>query len=213
VKESPTESNSVWQKTPVPNLVRYIPSGTLFARVRVKGKLIRRSLQTKGLSVGQLRLADLKKQERQLAEHASTLFEGKMTFADALKIYRQRLHGDSSLKPRTKSHREERIAVILKSWPSLERTDVRKITKQDCLHWAARYSASAVNFNKTAQTLRSILDIPIEAGIRYDNPARFIKTMKVRQKTLQLPSRIQFRSLIEAVRAVNRRFSHDAAVR
>ena len=211
MKESKTESESVWQKTPVPNLVRYIPSGVLFARVRVKGKLIRRSLKTKGLSVGQLRLADLEKKERQMAEHASSLTEGKMTFADALRIYRQRLEGDSSLKPRTKAHRKERISVILKTWPSLDKTDVRKITKQDCLQWAAGYSSSAVNFNKTAQTLRLILDIPIESGVRYDNPARFIKTMKVRQKPLQLPSRAQFHSLIESVRAVNRRFSHDAA--
>ena len=43
VKETKTESKSVWQPTPVPNLVRYIPSGILFARVRVKGKLIRNS--------------------------------------------------------------------------------------------------------------------------------------------------------------------------
>jgi integrase len=179
--------------------------------MKVKGKLIRRSLKSKSLSVGKLRLSDLEKQERQMAENASSLSEGKMTFGDALQIYRQRLHGDASLKPRTKAHREERIAVLLKTWPSLETTDVRKITKQDCLQWGAGYSTSAVNFNKTAQTLRLILDIPIEGGIRYDNPARFIKTMKVRQKPLQLPSRAQFHSLIESVRAVNKRFSHDAA--
>ena len=125
MKESKSESTAVWQKTPVPNLVRYVPSGVLFARIRVKGKLIRRSLKTKGLSVGKLRLADLEKQQRQMAEHASALTEGKMTFADALQIYRQRLHGDSSLKPRTKAHREERIAVLLKTWPSLKTTDVR----------------------------------------------------------------------------------------
>jgi hypothetical protein len=206
MKESQTESKSLWQKTPVSNLVRYVPSGILFARMKVKGKLIRRSLKSKSLSVGKLRLSDLEKQERQMAENASSLSEGKMTFGDALQIYRQRLHGDASLKPRTKAHREERIAVLLKTWPSLETTDVRKISKQDCLQWGAGYSTSAVNFNKTAQTLRLILDIPIEAGIRYDNPARFIKTMKVRQQPLQLPSRAQFHYLIESVRAVNKRF-------
>jgi hypothetical protein len=85
-----------------------------------------------------------------------------MTFGDALRVYRQQLHGDASLKPRTKAHREERSAVLLKTWPSLKTADVRKITKQDCLQWGADYSTSAVNFNKTAQTLRLILDIPIE---------------------------------------------------
>jgi integrase len=55
------------------------------------------------------------------------------------------------------------------------------------------------------------LEIPIEAGIRYDNPARFIKTMKVRLKPLQLPSRSQFLEIIKNVREVNRRFSCHAA--
>jgi hypothetical protein len=33
---------SPWQKTPYPNLIRYVPSGTYFGRVKVDGKLIRR---------------------------------------------------------------------------------------------------------------------------------------------------------------------------
>lgn len=195
----------------MPNLVRYGPSGTLFARVRVRGKLIRRSLKTKVLSIAKLRLADLEKAERQSAEHALECEGGRMTFGDALKIYRSRLHGDASLKLRTKAHREERIAAILKTWPTLEKTDVRKLTKQDCLQWAAGYTTSAVNFNKTVQTLRVILEVPIEAGIRHDNPARFIRTMKVRLKPLQLPSRAQFHEMVKSVRGVNKRFSHDAA--
>jgi integrase len=201
----------VWQKTPLPNLVRYIPSRRLFARIRVRGKLIRRSLKTSVLSVAKLRLADLEKAERQIAEHSVAYEGGKMTFADALAVYRHRLHGDPSLKPRTKAHREERISVILKTWPAIEKMDVKKITRQDSLAWAANYKTSAVNFNKTVQTLRLILEIPVEAGIRYDNPARFVKMMKVRLQPLQLPSRAQFQELIQFVRKVNKRFSNNAA--
>ena len=52
-----TESKPLlWQKISVPNLIRYNPSGILFARIRVKGKLIRRSLKTKTFTVGKLRL-------------------------------------------------------------------------------------------------------------------------------------------------------------
>jgi hypothetical protein len=42
---SPTKSKAdvEWVKTPYPNLIRYKPSGTYFGRVRVNGKLIRRS--------------------------------------------------------------------------------------------------------------------------------------------------------------------------
>ena len=60
---------------------------TLFARVRVQGKLIRRSLETKALSIGRLRLAYLEKAERQSAEHGPECDGGKMTFCGALNIF------------------------------------------------------------------------------------------------------------------------------
>jgi hypothetical protein len=40
-----------WQKTQYSNLIRYVPSGTYYARLRIKGKLIRRSLKTDLISV------------------------------------------------------------------------------------------------------------------------------------------------------------------
>jgi hypothetical protein len=43
-----------------------------FARMRVKGKPIRDSPKTQVLFVARLRLGDLKKEERQRAEHART---------------------------------------------------------------------------------------------------------------------------------------------
>ena len=40
------------QKTHYANLVRYMPNGIYFARMRVKGKLIRKSLKTDIHTVG-----------------------------------------------------------------------------------------------------------------------------------------------------------------
>ena len=57
-----------WQKTQYSNLIRNVPSGNYYARLRVKGKLIRRSLKTNLISVAKLRLADLEKSEREAAE-------------------------------------------------------------------------------------------------------------------------------------------------
>jgi len=44
--EKPANPHADWQKTPFANLIRYVPSGTYYARLRVKGKLIRKSLKT-----------------------------------------------------------------------------------------------------------------------------------------------------------------------
>jgi hypothetical protein len=56
MKDRIAASKGHWLKTPFSNLVRYVPSGIYFARMRVRGKLIRRSLKTNKLAVAKLRL-------------------------------------------------------------------------------------------------------------------------------------------------------------
>jgi integrase len=206
-------SGKEWQKTSYANLIRYVPSGIYYARLRIRGKLIRRALKTTSLTVAKLRLADLEKIERQRVETQGAILNGTMTFGDALTIFQQRLTGDGSLKPRSKEYRGERIAALLKSWPDLDKTDVRKITKNDCLAWSAKFSsaASPSNYNNTVGTLRMVLDIAVEAGARYDNPARFIKKARVRLKELRLPDQNQFLKLVDSIEGVNKRFSRDCA--
>lgn len=49
------------RKTSHANLIRYKPSGTYYAHVRVKGKLLRKSLETTSVTVAQMKLADFQK--------------------------------------------------------------------------------------------------------------------------------------------------------
>ena len=209
MKNSPN-SESLWQKTPFANLVRYVPSGIYFSRIRVRGKLIRRSLKTTKISVAKLRLGDLEKSERQKSEHQTAIIEGKMAFNDALHLYQNRLKGDVSLKPRSKTYRAERIAAMLKSWPELKMMDVQKITKHECLSWAAKFASKAApsNFNNTVGTLRLVLEIAVEAGAIYDNPARFIKRLRVQPKKLRLPNQNEFISLVEAIEKSDGGWNH-----
>jgi len=90
-----------WLKTPVANLMRHVQSGNYYARIRVRGKLIWKSLMTDRISIAKLRLGDFHKEERQRAAAQTAVARGKMTFADALQTYRERLKGDHSLKERT----------------------------------------------------------------------------------------------------------------
>jgi hypothetical protein len=59
-------------------LVRYVPSGIYFSRIRVQGKLIRGSLKTDKLSVAKLRLADPEKFERQKVEVQGAVSNGNL---------------------------------------------------------------------------------------------------------------------------------------
>jgi hypothetical protein len=47
MKDTISTPKGVWLRIPSANLIPYAPSGIYFSRLRVKGKLIRRSLKTK----------------------------------------------------------------------------------------------------------------------------------------------------------------------
>src|SRR6266436_6042621 len=208
-----TKKKSRWSKTQYANLIRYVPSGKYFARIRVHGKLILKSLKTDRVSVGKLRLADLEKEERQKAESQTAIANGKMTFKDALAIFRKRLRGDINLKPRSKDYREERIVALLKSWPTLDTKDVRQINKHDCQERAREFAqnCSPIAFNNTIGTLRMILDIAVDAGALYDNPARGLKRKRVLVRQPELPSQENFEKFVNAIENSGRCSCYQAA--
>ena len=103
---SSENTDSRWQKTPVANLVRHVQSGNYYARIRVRGKLIWKSLKTDRISVAKLRLSDFHKEERQRAAAYKAVARGKMTFGDALAAYKQKLQNDPNIKPKTKEYYE-----------------------------------------------------------------------------------------------------------
>ena len=228
VKVSKNEPGSLWVKAPVPNLFRYDPSGVYYARFRCHGKEIKRSLKTDRISVAKLRLLDVLKAERSAAEAGEALQRGRMTFGDALAIYRQRIDTDTELKPRSKAYRHATILAILKTWTGIEHLDVRKISKSDCMQWAAAFrqkgtqfkargakeahsGISPERFNNTVGTLRAILQIAVDAGARYGNPAVEIKKARIRQRELHLPDRSQFAAFIKAIRTSGAGQAHDCA--
>ena len=208
-----TQLQPIWQKTQYANLIRYVPSGTYYARIRIRGKLLRKSLKTDLISVAKLRLTDLEKAERQAGESKDALANGKMTFGQAAEILRQRVQGDASLKPRTKEYYDQRIAALLKSWPGLGGVELRRITKPDCLSWAARVGAemSPTAYNHTISILRGIIEVGVECGARYDNPSRFIKRVSERSKKLTLPDFDQFQAFVTEIENSGSGFSEPCA--
>jgi integrase len=213
MKTQENRQGQAWQSTQYANLIRYVPSGNYYARIRIRGKLLRKCLNTDLISVAKLRLTDLEKAERQAGEGKDALANGKMTFGQATQVFRQRIQGDASLKPRTKEYYDQRIAALLKSWPGLAETELRRLTKPDCLGWAARIggAVSPTAYNHTISILRGIIELGVECGARYDNPARFIKRVSERPKKLQLPDFDQFQVFVAEMESSGSGFSEPCA--
>ena len=187
---SSENTESRWQKTPVANLVRHVQSGNYYARIRVRGKLIWKSLKTDRISVAKLRLGDFHKEERQRASAQAAVARGKMTFGDALAAYQQKLQNDPNIKPKTKEYYEFRIKALLESWPELKGKDVSKISRSECESWSITNgkAISSSSHNHTISILRHVFKIAIEAGARYDNPALAAKrVMELTKKQIMLP--------------------------
>ncbi|HKP04992.1 MAG TPA: site-specific integrase [Chthoniobacterales bacterium] len=213
---TPTKVSSPWHKSSVANLVRYGPSGVYFARFKVGGKLIRKSLRTKLLSIARNRLTEQVTEARSHSDLGRKIAKGKITFGEVAETYLRARESDPDLKPRSKEYRRACLAAIRKTWPSIDALDVRRISKGAVRDWAATLRAngtgfranrtksahkgiSAGRFNNTVATLRQILDLAIEEGALHTNSARAIKRMKERAKELSLPSRSQFADLVRIV--------------
>ena len=92
-----------WVATSFTNLVRYTPSGTYFARIRVNGKLIKKSLKTQVLTVAKLRLSDFEKAERLKSKGTSPTSSGKMLLEGVTTLLEATINADSPPQAPTKS--------------------------------------------------------------------------------------------------------------
>ena len=166
-------SNSNWESTAVQNLVRYRPSGTYYARFRVGGKLVWKSLETTVFSVAKQRLPDTIREHRANGESGKAFTNGKMTVNDAAVVYLAKVNASVSLKPRSKGYREMFIGSIRRSWPALFETDVRKVSERDCEEWLGKdqrnYAPTVID--NSIGTLRAVFDEAVSAGARFNNPA------------------------------------------
>ncbi len=207
------EPEKDWQKTQYSNLIRYVSSGTYYARLRVKGKLIRRSLKTDTITVAKLRLADLERTERGAADRQKASSQGKTTFGQALTIYREQSEASHLLKPTSKKYRREILVAIVKSWPGVEALDMRRIGESDCKTWALRFGNeySPSRYNSALGILKAIFQVGVEAGSLYRNPASGLKRARVRLKTLTLPSFEQFENFLREIKNGGGRDSGNCA--
>jgi integrase len=202
-----------WEKTKEQNMVRHGESGRYYARTYANGKEVWKSLRTAHFSVAKARLAEFLREHREKQAPAISDASAKMTFAEALKLHKQRLEDDVTLKPTTRHYWSQIFTSLLKTWPGLGEREVRRISRTDCDEWARKFRkvASSTRYNNTLSGLRHVLDVAVEAGVIYANPAAKLERVPVRQKQLTLPSRKEFLAMVESIEKAGAWCSRDCA--
>jgi integrase len=191
-----------WRSFPkVSNLLQYVPNGNYYARIKVHGKVIRRSLDTNVFTTAKLRLLDFLREQKQHVEKVPQA----LTFREARELFEQRLANNPAAQARTKEYRLLCLEKLKSTWPGIDDRKVNEITGDECRDWAARLGISGHYYNNTIGTLRQILDLAVRehkqrGHASFDNPASEIPRVRVTQKHLVLPEPDQFKALVDEIR-------------
>jgi integrase len=201
-----------WEKTRLKNLVRH-KSGRYYARAFEGGKEVWKSLKTSHFSVAQTRLAEFMREHRERVSNGNGEGSAKLIFGEAAIIHLRNVDDNPRIKPSTRKYWRQCLAALQKTWPSLNETEIRKITQGDCKKWAAAYAkkASPTRYNGTVSVLRHVLAVAVEAGVVYSNAAAAVKRTRVRCKEIKLPSIGKFSALIAEMRSGHSRDSINCA--
>jgi integrase len=202
-EQTPSWRRGAWRSFPkVPNLFQYVNTGTYYARVKVGGKTIRRSLKTNVWSTARLRLHDFVQEVQEERD-----IQQRPTFGRALELFEKRLDSATNLKPQSKDYRRWCIKKLNETWPELRAMKLSDIPPAACREWAARLRKQVAchYFNNLVGTLKQVIEIGIKdhiaaGGERFENPALEVNRTKVLQKDLRLPEPHQFRELVKNIR-------------
>jgi len=177
------------------NLYRLESSGGYYALFKRRGKQFRKSLKTTDPALAKRRLAEL---HEKIARLTQTSGASKMTFRE---LGERWLGNQIGLKPASVS----RLDICLKGLaPYLGDVPVRNITHRHCEDWIAGRGKkiSPSSYKHERRVLIALLDYAVRDGLILNNPASgdAVPTRKIARPKIMIPTREQFRLLVETIR-------------
>jgi len=175
------------------NLYRLETSGGYYALIKRGDKQFRRSLKTHDRKLADRRLVELRAQIGNLTIGG----DARLTFDEVAE--RWKAVSQHGLKPSTVLRR---VTCIKNLSPFFAGMTVRNIQAHHCERWLAERGPKKApqTLVHELDTMRLIFDYAISLGLMLKNPAEGIKRRKVVPKPIEVPTREQFKKLVEAIR-------------
>lgn len=173
-------------------LMRYVPSGVFFARLKINGKRRLETLDTESKTVAIDRLA-IKRQLWRKSPAANGTMEAAMERWLAV------TEAHKELCAKTKEYRARCLKKIKLSWPQLATMRADKITEDNTKAWWEGFkdTISGQYANNLVCFLGQIMKL---AGVRQeDNPFRHLEKRALGRKPLTLPNQEQFDAICRAI--------------
>jgi integrase len=179
-------------------------NGRYFALVKVKGKQIKKSLDTSDRQLANRRLAELREKAQRL--HGTK--NRNIRFEELAEMWLESIK--SGLKPA--SHARRKVAI--KGAESFFRgMQIRSIGYTHIEEWKKNRGAtvSARTHNIELESLRLLFQYAIDKGIILENPCRKFKRRRQPRKEIETLSREQFSLLVRELRNTPRAHASGAA--
>lgn len=166
------------------------------------GRQVKRSLKTTDRELAKRRVEELRRKVEHLtADDSKTLpfaeyDKGELTGGLAKRWFDT---AAVSIKPKTIRMYQTSIKMLARFFGTLT---VRSITLRQIEQWSTQRSAecSARTFNVDLEILRRILDYACRHGMMLENPAKEITRRKLSREKIIIPTKDQFRQLLETMR-------------
>jgi integrase len=184
-------TNGVFQKVGE-SLYRYSSNRVYYARIKVDGKEIKRSLRTTDPTFARRSLAVLKDQLRQ-----TDRTQGRLTLADLCDRYLKTVQHQ---QPKTVGRKTFIIGRIKRDWPTGALTQISRIKPSDVDQWLSRYDFGSASRNLFISCIKEIFGLAMRDRMLAASPAAHLRYAK-REKRIRLtPTYEQFKAIIANVR-------------
>jgi integrase len=191
--------NGVLQKVGE-SLYRYSSNRVYYARIKVGGKEIKRSLGTTDPTLARRKLLVLKDELRQIDRS-----QGRITLAELCDRYLKTIRHQ---KPKTVERKTFIVGRINRHWPTGPLTQVSRIKPSDVDLWLSRYQFGSASRNLFISCIKEIFDLAVRDRMIAASPAAHLRHAK-REKPIRItPTFEQFKAIIANVRA--QQFNADA---
>jgi integrase len=183
-------------------LYRLASTGGFYARVWIRGKEIRRSLQTTDWQLAKRRLRDLRKDLEKLDNDASKT---------SMEAYLETFLATSQNKSKASRQKFDAIAKrIREEWPGGIGIKLRDVKASDVLRWLKlqreRYATST--YNEYVQFIRRLFASAVRDRIIVESPAAEIAQAKRETPIRDTPTWEEFRAIVADMRA--QKYNSDA---
>lgn len=195
------------------NLFRRLPSGKIYLRAKIAGKVVERSL-----GVANVRVAKKKRDVllTELRDKAGIDRKGHQTTLSKEAALERTLEHYASLpryqdKPASLHYRAQLIEVLRRTLPDVPPS---KWTPDDLRAWwtapeVARYSPH--RRNNALGTLRQMISLLVDRGDMAHDPSVKLSRVPVPPVDIDVPNRDEFASILEDIRSQGKRASNESA--